>query len=395
MIDINFGSLFTIDLLHKYYTDQLCPDFNISVSAKTTALINGYKILVKQYNNKLYAGVQSVAAGTSLKPFTPVEEGMQLTFFLWLNNPVFSNYTNLGTSVASGKIYYFSNRNNNVANGKNFLSAKILPYNAAQTYQPGDLAADGAGLVYHAIKTNKPGAAFDLTNNAYWVPVTETAGNNQYQSEADACQWLPSLSAYNFDTPQATAAVTILGYNTATKDYTKPFISQSLTFKSPLSSFTLDLTILDPGKYLLTVNGKKQWIYINDELSAGKAFAVIDIFNDSGIASCQLVDVNKVLTSPKYSLFFLNRATIWKYVLASGNAANVSDTVTAYKFANSVNGLTSVTPIPLSDKALTLKLTLTANNVEHTPIASADPQRLAAVTKDGDTYSCSEIYLNF
>lgn len=401
MIDINFGSLFTVELLHKYYTDQLCPDFNISVSNQSLQVINGHKILVKQYNNQLYAGVQSVASGTNLKTFTPVEQGVQFTFFLWLSNPLFSNFTNLtATGITPGKLYYFTNRNNNVANGKTFLSGKIGAYNNTKTYTPGALAANTSGLVFRAIRTNKPGNLADLTQTDFWVPVDDAASTGQYQSEADAVQWIPSLSAYQFDAGslQSSAAISILGYDTSAKTYTKTFISNTLVFASPVPSFALDLTALDPGKYHLTVNGKAQWIYINDELStAGKPFAVIEIFNDAAPASCVLTDSNNILKSPKYSLYFLNRATIWKYILASGSAASIADagTPSIYQFGSSANGITSLKPIPLSDKGLDLQLTLTANNNQFKPIACADPQRLAYVSQNGDTYSCSEIYLNY
>ena len=44
MIDINFDGLFSIELLHKYFTDQLCPDFSITPSTKTQSLISGYRM---------------------------------------------------------------------------------------------------------------------------------------------------------------------------------------------------------------------------------------------------------------------------------------------------------------------------------------------------------------
>src|SRR5215469_6680009 len=159
MIDINFGMLFTFELLHKYYGDQLCPDFNITASAQTTLAIGGQRAVVKPYFNKLYAGVQS-AAGT---PTIPVANGMQMTFYLWLNNPLFVNYTNLGGGYSPGNIFYFTNRNNNSANGKNFLSAPINAYNNTVSYIPGDVAADNTGNVYTAIRSSSNADQHALT----------------------------------------------------------------------------------------------------------------------------------------------------------------------------------------------------------------------------------------
>jgi len=378
MIDIYFGNLFAIELLHSYYKDQLCPDFNISASAETVKAINGHNMIVKQQHSQLFAGIHCDGNVNPLKPFTTIQEDMQFTFFMKLNNPLFFNFSNLPSTVP-GKIYYFTNRNNNVANGKSFLSSKIDTYKSTNTYIPGDLAKNASGMVYRAIGSSDPLHKFGLTNTNHWMKVD----SNQYLSEKDALQWLPSLS--------------VMGYNTATAAYTKSVISNTITFANPVTSFKLDLSTLQPGKYSLTVNGKQQWIYINDELNGNSAFAVIDIFNEAAPASCKLLDGSgHLLTpSPKYSINFLSRATIWKYILASNKSGNIKDTANLYQFANPASIITSLTPIPLSNKALNLILTFPLNNQEFSPIACADPQRLVTIKKGTDTYPCSEIFLNF
>lgn len=180
MIDINFGNLFTVELLHSYYKDQLCPDFNISASNQTVKTLGGHQIIARQYYNQLIAGANCDTKVNPLKPFIAIEEGTQFTFFMQLNNPVFFNYTNL-SSTAPGKIYYFTNRNNNISNGKTFLTSKITAYNAANTYAPGDLALNGGGTSYRAISSSKPGNSFDLSNTDHWVAID----NNQYLSDND------------------------------------------------------------------------------------------------------------------------------------------------------------------------------------------------------------------
>lgn len=392
MIDINFGNLFAIELLHSYYKDQLCPDFNISASAETVKAINGHNMIVKQQGNQLFAGVHCDGNVSPLKPFTTIDEGMQFTFFMKLNNSLFVNFTNLPSTVP-GKIYYFTNRNNNVANGKSFLSSKIDTYKSTNTYIPGDLATNTQGVVYRAIGSSDPLHKFALTNTNHWMKVD----SNQYLSEKDALQWLPSLSTYQLGSLQPSAVIAVMGYNIATAAYTKSVISNTITFANPVASFKLDLSTLQPGKYSLTVNGKQQWIYINDELNGNSAFAVIDIFNEAAPASCKLLDGSGHLVnpSPKYSINFLSRATIWKYILASNKSGNIKDTANLYQFANPASIITSLTPIPLSNKALNFKLTFPLNNQEFSPIACADPQRLVTIKKGTDTYPCSEIFLNF
>lgn len=390
MIDINFGSLFAVEVLHSYYKDQLCADFNISISNETVKVLGGHKMVVRQYNGQLFAGVHCTGNVNPLKPFTSIEEGMQLTFLMQLNNPLFFNFTNLSNTVP-GKVYYFSNRNNNVTNGKTFLSAKIPVYSAATTYKPGDLAVNGSGTVFRAISGSGPGNLFNLTKADHWMEVDK----NQYLSENDALQWLPTVSTYQLGSLQSSATIAVLGYDTAAATYTKSLITNTLTFTNPVSSFTLDLSVLQPGKYSLTINGQQQWIYINDELNGNKIFAVIDIFNDAAPVSCKLLDGSGSLIdpAPKYTINFLSRATIWKYILASKKSGNINDTANLYQFNNPASIITSLTPIPLSNKAQDFKLTVGGH--DYSPIACADPQRLASITKGADTYPCSEIFLNF
>ena len=117
-----------------------------------------------------------------------------MTFFLWLNNPLFFNYTNLSGVFDPGEIFYFTNRNNNAANGKSFLSAPIAAYNSAVSYAPGDLATDGTNVVHRAISSNNSGNQHVLTDTNYWIVVD----NNTYASGNDVLQYFPLISTIQF-----------------------------------------------------------------------------------------------------------------------------------------------------------------------------------------------------
>jgi hypothetical protein len=376
MIDTKYGILFSVELLHKYFTGEACADFIIQPSVQTAQILNGHKIVAKQYLHQLYAGLQLDASN---KPFPVPADGMQLTFFLQLNSPLFFNYTNLPFTFPSDKIYYFTNRNNNAANSKNFLSDTMLPYSSATTYAPGDMALNGSGIAFEAIRSSSSGSPSDLTHADHWMQIDA----NRYVSEADALQWLPSISLFTFGSSQSSANVQVLGFDKAT-GYTKPVLSNTINFSNPVPAFQLDLSTLIPGKYKLTVNGADKWIYINDELSRTNAFAVIDIFNEATLpAANKLLDGSNNLLSPQYTIYFLNRATIWKYILASGSSGSVSDNANVFHFANPGNTIFSASPIPLSEKALNLKLTIGVH--EFAPIACASPQRFINREQNGDT----------
>ena len=384
MTSVKYNLLFTIELLHKFFTNALCTDFIIQPSVQTAALLKGYKIVAKQYDNMLYAGIAGDEIGN---PVSVPAESVQFAFFL-VPNPVFYNYTNLPSASTPNSIYYFTNRNNTLSNGKSFLS-KAAPFDNTRTYKPGDIAANAGGTVFRAIRTS---------NN-----VTPVAGNdwmevdaNRYLSDKDILPLLSSRSVYTFATPQASATIEVRGFYPATpEDYSSLILSKTIPFINNLTSFTLDLQFLPPGKYKVKVNSDAERIvYINDELQTAQAFAVIDLYNESSLPDGYRMLDGSTLRSPLYSLYFLNRATIWKYALMSASGT-ITDNAGIYHFsAPAPHSVSSLSPIPLSEKALSLKLAVGAQ--EYEPIACASPLRLGKkVNIATDVYDSSEIFLNY
>jgi hypothetical protein len=414
MIDIQYGKLFTLEILHRWFNSRLCNDFSIVPSQATIPVLNGYRIVTKQYANDLYAGIQlgspaMTGSPPGPHPFIPPAADMQLTFFGQLRNNLFFNYTNLPSKYPPGKIYYFTNRNNNTASSKipsdktavnrNFLSC-LLAYDNTATYSPGSLVTAGDGTVFLNISTSTGVAP---AAGAHWMAV-DTTDHGQYVSEADALTWLPSLSTWSFPAPQSSVVITVHGYNAATSDYTGLILSTTVSLPSPLPFFTLDLTSLPAGKYHLSIKGNAQptaddlWIYINDELKSTNTFCVIDLFNDDGIPNAyQLLDVSGSLLSPLYSIYFPNRYSIWKYVLASGANGVITDKNGVFGFPSSAaSTIFSLSPIPLSEAPQNFSLTIgAASPVTH--LSCPSPERLVTYQPNppaGDIYACSEIYLN-
>lgn len=394
MTNTKYSLLFTVELLHKYFKDRLCTDFNIIPSEQTKEVLNGYKLVAKQYMNRLYAALLLDKNGN---PQPKPEEGMQLTFFLELNNRLFFNYTNLPFTSLSGKVYYFSNRNTNVSNGRQFLSLQYAPYNNGKQYKPGDQTINASGTVFEASRTST--AVQPPVNNGasdFWIQIDPVASQNHYTSENDALQWLPSISPYHFNTVQTSANIKVFGYNPATSDYSLQVFSNAIGFLKPVLGFTLNLSKLKPGKYKLQVNGTEKLVYINDELSRRRVFAVIDIFNESTLAApYKLMNGPSLVNpSPAFSIYFLNRSTIWKYVLPAGINGVITDVSGNFKFpVSAANNVYSVSTIPLRDNPLDFKLKVGGS--PSVVVGSASPQRLATCIHFGETYYCSEIFINY
>lgn len=387
MVSTGYGAFFKVELLHRFFSDFSCPDFFITPSLQTAGVLSGHHIIAKQYGHQLYAGMQLDANG---KPLSVPDENLQLTFFLQLKNPLFFNYTNIPLQGPPGKVYYFTNRNDTVANGKNFLSADIPDYLNTKTYGVGDLARHPvSGIVHQAIRSSGQAAPFNLSEPTHWAAVDGA----RYMSERDALQWLPSLSTYTFTDPQPAAAIEVLGYNPAARNHSLTVLSKTISFAQAAPSFPLDLSGLSAGKYILRVNGREQSIYLNDELGRTKAFAVVDIFNDGTLpAAYSLPNGTDPLLPPTYTVYFLNRSTMWKYIIASGASGEISDGAGVYQFTAPAATVFSRSPIPLSESALNIKLKIGVG--EAVRVACASPERFTGFTREDDRYYCSEIFLN-
>ncbi len=394
MIDVKLSSLFTISFLHNYFTDQLCKAFVVSPTPSTAKLLNGHQIVVRQLDNQLYAGVKT--DGTT-KPFIVPEEGLKLTFILQLTDPLFFNYTNLPLVWPSGNIYHFTNRNNNTSNSRKFLSLPI-PYNSAVNYTVGDIAVNSSGTAFEAIRTvtGTPPPA-DGTLSADWLQIDASTSRNRYVSQADQVQLVPSRSSWTLAAPAASVVVNAWGYDLTARDYTQSVLSKTMNFPQPVSSFNLDLSSLPPGRYKLDVNGTQQAIYVNDELAGTDVFAVIDIFQEASLpAGYQLLDGSGNIASPVYAILFLNRATIWKFTLASNPINGITDNAGVFQFPVSSplsSTVYSATPIPLQEKAISLKLTVGTQS--YSPIECPSPARITGTVLNGDFYGCSEVFLNY
>src|SRR3569623_376865 len=107
MISINFLSFFTIEILNKYYSDQLCNDFTIVPSARTASVMRAANLVVKQYDNRHLTG-NSADAATGVVTVGP-GEGTQFVFFMRCNNPLFYNFTNSPMGARGGNLLYFTN----------------------------------------------------------------------------------------------------------------------------------------------------------------------------------------------------------------------------------------------------------------------------------------------
>ena len=83
---------FTLELVHPYYTDGRCPDFDIEPSLETEQLLRNQRCVLKTFQN----GVRILTAVTDTgAPLIPLDGASRFHFHLHLKNPDFFLFTDL------------------------------------------------------------------------------------------------------------------------------------------------------------------------------------------------------------------------------------------------------------------------------------------------------------
>lgn len=391
MPDLNFDILFSATLPHLYYKDEIFRDLEIVPSVATGELMRGHKMVWKQLDNMLLIGIQTDV--NTHAPFIKLTENSCFTFYVYCSNPFFANFTNLDYTNKPGernynRILYFTNRNNN-HNGKKFLSLPVKDYDNATVYKSGAIVLSGGDVYLNIRKSGVTVQAPPAADN--WMKIS----NSRYATNDDLLRLRKKISVYDLTAASNKADITVKGYDTAGKAYTKDVFSDTVHFPGAVSSFNLDLGALPDGKYALKVNIEdEQVIYLSDE-PARNCIAVIDVFHESALPSgYELTGVNDKVLSPEYVISFLNRATIWTYLLKGSATPGVivdDDHVYTFPVADA-SEISSEKPIPLRELGLPkLKLTVDGNDYKNIPSANAD--RL--ISTSTENYFGSQININY
>jgi hypothetical protein len=412
----NFSIFFSVEILHEYFLDHQCKDFEIVPSADTIALFNKAKILHRNTENRLTALIQENGAyepffnnGTTKNYRSDFGKSV-FRFYLKIKNPLFFNYTNIPFDFNGQKKFYFSNLSPNNTSGFLFLSAPVALFSVGKQYVPGNLVRDsGSGKVFEALKkltgvkeselsdpglwspkgisneavtdftpgryynagdlVQKPktdnifeaaqktaaGSLKELDDPSLWIPRGQ--GQLQYAGADDAVEYSGGKYHFNLAQPAKKADISIFDFNydTVSPAYdVRVNEKESKTFSDPVSVIPLDFTSLRPGKYLVKINDESRAVYYDPQMNTGNVFGVIEIFNFlPGSGDYALLTEDEKIKKTKYEILFAARKVLWKYVRKDGRAKTITDTgATSYQFQLQGDSFVSSLPIPLSENVL-------------------------------------------
>lgn len=392
-MNLKYKTLFSIEVLHDYYSDKRCQDFEILPTAATALVLKGQGMLSKTIGNKLMVLLR---VDETAKPLIDFGIAGKLSFFMKLRNPRFNNFTNLDYLPSEPKKYYFSNANQSKVGTTLYLSSKIEVYNSVNNYSIGNLAANGSDTVYEAIKPNSSVSPKALTDKNYWM----SRGKVQYANPNDLIEVSPYV--YQFPVISNTNfTINVFGLNATTGVFDVQVLdTENLSFSSPQTTIVVRLEKLPKGKYKIDVNGETRYVYVDSDAIYNNVFGIIEIVNYLPASNAfSLFNASGLAKSPVYTINFANRSVIWKYIARSNDVTAVSDSrplPDKLLFTTLPdNQFVSEKPVPISEKPLTtLSIESTAlGNIS--PVANPGTERLGTIEMDGNAYYSAELHLNY
>lgn len=390
-MNLRYKTVCTVTMLHDYYASGNCADFDIVPDAETVQAMRGQGMLFKNVGNKLIIAINCDADG---KPFIQPDPALKLRFYLRLQNVYFDNFTNLDFRPGESRRFYFSNINQAAISSPLYITSLVAEYNSGTDYKAGSLAANGSNDVFEALKPNGPGDVHGLGEASFWRP----KGQVQYVSNTDLLEIAPFIYNFSVAAPGTNFSINIFGLNPASGNYDLQVIDTiSLNFSDPQSRLQLRLETLPAGKYRINVNGDNHFIYLDKELNALSSFGIIELFNHLPAASpFALFDAAGKPRAAAYVIRFLNRSVLWKYISRSADVSAIHDSSSQFSFAaESGHQFISDKPIPLSETPYTTLSLDSATMGNISPLANPAADRLCTLLRDGDTYYCAELHLNY
>lgn len=374
--------LFMVELLHDYYANQQCRDFDVVPSPETIRLMKDRQMMFKLVGNKMVVLVKVYADGLDAdKPFVSISPEDKFLFYLQLNRPSFNIVTNLDTDkLRDRKRYYFTNLHQNNLSGGLDLTQKIVPIIGSADYVPGDFTGAAVNKVYECIKsTNQTHNPPDAT---YWFD----RGSQQYVSGNDMLTPKTRMENFTLTTAAKLFNVEVLKLNLTNDQYdiAVPIADNTVTSVDDTNQVQVRFSELVPGRYKVKINTEEFDLFIDDLAVHSNAFGIVEIFSHftNGTPFAFLDNTGKVKdkmigNTPewlKYQIRFANRLAYWKFNTPRHGVLSI-DGSPLYSFVptpalpGDKDFFTSDKPIPLLEAPWKFKINVPSLSSAEDPFA--------------------------
>jgi hypothetical protein len=265
----NYRKLFTVELSHKYYREQLSPDFRFSPSEDCSRILSRYGLAFRETG---YGFTVFADTGQDALLKKSISGNVRLTFLGFLVNSSFENFSDLPLEREPSERYYFSN----------------LKVNQVNLFGSGE----------SSLLLNKGSRVTDDD----LVPLASSI--RRYEESPATGSKVFSLILE----PEGTVK------NRQTIETSDGFLSWQHDFRD-----------LDAGLYRLEADGTEvDRFYFSREPSAGAAYMIIEIFTKVPAGNAFIVSSNQI-SEKTYRIAVLNRSTYWRYRATNRNGHTLTN----------------------------------------------------------------------
>ncbi|UFH55812.1 hypothetical protein [Spirosoma sp. KNUC1025] len=395
---MRYRELFTVEVLHDYFADGKAGTMLFTPTPSCEAAMAGAGLRAKSYDNRLYVIAQTQ---DGLKPFRDLPQPGVFSFYVQPADADFFQYSNLPLNSTSGMRYYFSNLEEAVVDGKNYLHKRHPDFNAANAYTVGQFVRSGTGNCYECLVNLATGTS-TLNNTSQW----RNHGKVSYADASHGRSFTGSIASMPVSPASDHVFVEIFGLNATSLQLDVLQMAMSWTYEKPVSSQPISLGGLPEGMYRIRVNAVDNLRYYASDNLWTDNIGLIQIFTNATVpADYQLLDGAGQFRSPVFSIRVAAVSPLWQYVARTDAVKKVYDqtangiefeTVAPFTFRSKL-------PVPLQEKAYD-KLAMEYNNsdppdptrkTEITKLTVPGYRNKRAARKDNTDYFISEIYLNY
>ncbi|QMU64737.1 MAG: hypothetical protein GKR88_10860 [Flavobacteriaceae bacterium] len=103
----NYSELFSISIMHTYYSDEVCPDFTLEPTPSSYDILKNHRIVLKNRTGSLQLAVPTGDNPPS-QPFIDLSAIKKVSFYMKLHRETFSYYTDL-PEITRDEMYYYGN----------------------------------------------------------------------------------------------------------------------------------------------------------------------------------------------------------------------------------------------------------------------------------------------
>lgn len=229
-MDINFNTLFDVDIFHEYYKNGISKDFVIAPSEECKELLSDYRLIFHTTSSGFNV---SFSVDENDNPVIPIDYQIKLVFHITAKNPYLLNYTNLPIDKIKNTVYYFTNYN---------------------------LGFPGQSALHK---------------------------NSNYVSSEDRLDLKPETFSYPIISKENEVEMSIQDCSDET------IIEKSFLTIQNSADIQVNLSPFSPGKFKLLIDGEEEIEFYSDNKLAGKpVFGVIEIFLDPDSIIPQAFEIN-------------------------------------------------------------------------------------------------------